>query len=161
MNRVGANLVALAMALTGCGEEARISASAVLAPPLAPSMLTVTVRDRDREIEWTAAAFRVTPANATPSTPEATLGTSGPDLPVAFRLESAGAVLSAGTVTLPRRRDWRWNVTVQSATTDPNLECFGCVGSQAFPLAAEYRAPDRDSIWVVWGGNSISDPVIY
>ena len=161
MNRVGVNLAALAMALAGCGEEARISASAVLAPPLAPSMLTVTVRDRDREIEWTAAAFRVTSANATPSTPEATLGTSGPDLPVAFRLESAGAVLSAGTVTLPRRRDWRWNVTVQSATTDPKFECFGCVGSQAFPMAAAYQAPHRDSIWVVWGGNSISDPVIY
>ena len=124
-------------------------------------MLTVTVRDRNREIEWTAAAFRDMPANATPSTPEATLGTSGPDLSVAFRLESRGAVLSAGTVTLPRRRDWCWNVSVQSATTDPKFECFACVGSQAFPLAVEYQAPDRDSIWVVWGGNSIRDPVIF
>ena len=70
-------------------------------------------------------------------------------------------MLSAGTVTLPLRRDWRWNVSVQSATTDPKFECFGCLGSQAFPLIAEYQAPDRDSIWVVWGGNSISAPVIY
>lgn len=51
--------------------------------------------------------------------------------------------------------------SVRSATTDPKFECFGCLGSQAFPLIAEYQAPDRDSIWVVWGGNSISDPVIY
>jgi hypothetical protein len=115
--RAGLGALALAMALTGCGEEARISASARLAPPLAPAMLTVTVRDRDRRIEWNGAAFLVTPANATPSTPEVTVGTSGPDLPVEFRLESAGAVLSAGTVTLPRRSDWRWIVTVQSATT--------------------------------------------
>jgi hypothetical protein len=46
-------------------------------------------------------------------------------------------------------------------TTNPDEACFGCVGSQVFPLAPAYRATGRDSLWVVWGGNSISDPVIY
>jgi hypothetical protein len=153
--------LAIAVILGGCGDEARINASAVLPPPLGPQMLTVTVRDRDRVIEWTGAAFQVTPAHATPSTPEATVEASGPDLEVAFQLVGEGAVLSAGTLPLPRRRDWRWNVSIQAAATDPALACFGCVGSQAFPLVAGFRAADRDSIWVVRGGNSISDPVIY
>lgn len=153
--------LAIAVAIVGCGDEARISASAVLPPPLAPQMLTVTVRDRDHVIEWNGAAFRVTPANGTLSTPEEEIGLSGPDLEVGFRLENAGALLSTGTVLLPRRRDWRWHVTVEAATTNPQLECFGCLGSQVFPLNAGFQSPGRDSIWVVWGGNSISDPVTY
>ena len=59
--RAGFWRLALILGLGGCGEEARISASAGLAPPLDPQMLTVTVHDRDREVEWTGAAFRVTP----------------------------------------------------------------------------------------------------
>ena len=153
--------LAIVAAVVGCGDEARISASAVLPPPLAPQMLTVTVRDRDRVIEWNGASFRITPANGTPSTPEEAIGLSGPDLEVVFRLENEGELLSTGTVLLPRRRDWRWGVTVEASTTDPQLGCFGCLGSQVFPLDAGFQSPGRDSIWVVWGGNSISDPVTY
>jgi len=125
----GLRSLAIAVAVVGCGDEARISASAVLPPPLAPQMLTVTVRDRDRVIEWNGAAFQITPANGTPSTAEEDIGLTGPDLEVGFRLENVGAVLSAGTVLLPRRRDWRWGVTVEASTTDPQLGCFGCLGS--------------------------------
>ena len=96
-------LVATAVAaLIACGEEARISASAVLLPPLAVEMLTVTVRDGDRLIQWSGADFEPRPSNGTPSTLEAEVKPSGPDLEVSFRLESSGTLLSAGTVTLPR-----------------------------------------------------------
>jgi hypothetical protein len=153
-------LIAACPLLVGCGEEARISAEARLDSPLTVDMLSVTVRDRDRVWTWQASHFRSTTQRPTPSTPEVETRTSG-SLEVSFRLEVPGQTLSEGTVTLPLRSDWRWGVTVMAATTDPQAECFGCFGSSAFPLAEAYRTPQRDSIWVVWGGNSISDPAIY
>jgi hypothetical protein len=154
-------IIMLILALGACGEEARISGSARLVSPLTLDMLTVTVRDRDRVIQWTGADFKARSDDPTPVTPEVETSTTGPDLEVSYRLESAGAVLSMGTVAVPRRRDWRWAVTIWAATTSPEEGCFGCFGSQGFPLAEAFRAPERDSIWVVWSGNSISDPGIY
>ena len=159
--RAGVASFAVAISVVGCGDDARIGASAVLPAPLALRMLTVTVRDGDHVIQWNGAAFRATPINGTPSTVEEDVGLTGPDLQVEFRLEDAGVVLSSGTVLLPRRRDWNWNVLFQASTTDPKLACFGCFGSQVFPLAVGFQRPGRDSIWVVWGGNSISNPVTY
>ena len=59
-------------------------------------------------------------------------------------------------MTLPLRSDWRWGVQVVSATSDPGDACSDCVGSKAFPLAREYRGPERDSVWLVWGGQAIT-----
>jgi hypothetical protein len=123
-------------------------------------MLTVTVQDAGRVIRWTGTDF-VPRTDARPSTPEVNVGRSGPDLVVTFRLETGGVLLSAGTITLPRRSDWRWGVILQAATEDPTDSCFGCIGSKAFLLAEAFRVPARDSIWVYWAGNSINNPVIY
>jgi hypothetical protein len=147
--------------LAGCGEEARIGAAARLEPPLSHEMLTVTVRDVGRIIRWTGDDFTVGPDNATPSTPEVETRTSGPDLEVTYVINDGGAVLSSGTVLLPRRSDWSWGVTIEAATTSPEEGCFGCFGSRAFGLPPAFRPPGRDSIWVVWSGNSISNPAIY
>jgi hypothetical protein len=147
--------------LLGCGEEARIGASARLESPLSTEMLTVTVRDVSRIIRWTGDDFTIGPDLVTPTTPEVGTRTSGPDLEVTYEISDGGAVLSSGTVLLPRRSDWRWGVTIEAATADPAEFCFGCFGSRAFALAPAFRPPGRDSIWVVWGGNSISNPVIY
>jgi hypothetical protein len=144
-----------------CGDEARISVTAALPSPLAVEMLTVEVRDVDRLIRWTASDFRPRSDNPAPSTPEVETSTSGPHLEVTYRLESGGAVVSTGTVSLPRKNDWRWVVTIFAATANSYENCFGCFGSQAFPLAETLRAPGQDSIWVVWSGNSIDNPAIY
>jgi len=144
-----------------CGEDARISVTAALSPPLAIAMLTVTVRDRDRLIQWTGSDFSPRSDSPIPSTPEVDTRTSGPDLDLTYSLESGGTVISTGTVSIPRKSDWRWGVTVFAATTNPYEDCFGCFGSQSFPLAEAFRAPGQDSIWVVWSGNSIDDPAIY
>jgi hypothetical protein len=159
MTRLG--FLVLAVSLMGCGDDARISVSADLAPPLSLDMLTVTLRDRDRLLTWHGSDFRPRPENATPSTGEQDIFTSGPDLELTYQLESGGEVLSSGSVTLPRRSDWIWGVTIWARTTDPLEGCFGCFGSAAFSLAQAFRAVERDSVWMVWGGNSISDPVIY
>jgi len=123
-------------------------------------MLTVTVREGQRTWQWRGVDFRSGSDNATPHTPERSTGTRG-DIEVRFRFQTGDQVLSEGTVTLPLREDWRWGVDIHPATTDPKRECFGCFGSRAFSLAAAFRPVNRDSIWVVWGGNSISNPVIY
>jgi hypothetical protein len=144
-----------------CGDDgALISASGTLSPPLSPAMLTVTVTDGDRHFVWQGEDFRPRD-NATPTTPEANLQSTGPDIVVEFRLEDQGELLSKGSITLPRRTDWRWGVTIVNSTSDPRQQCFGCIGSAAFDLAASHRAVDHDSTWMVWGGNSISNPVTY
>lgn len=151
----------LLLSALGCGTESRISASAVLNPPLSPAMLTITVTDGERVFGWDGVDFRPRPENATPSTPDRDLSTSGPDIMVTFRLVDGAQLLSQGTVTIPRRSDWHWGVTVFNRTEDPERGCFGCFGSVAFDLPPSYRTVDHDSIWVVWGGNSISNPVTY
>jgi hypothetical protein len=149
------------LALSACGEEARISASADLPPPLAVAMLTVSVQDDQRVISWSGTDFQSRPSNPSPTTPEVNIKTAGPDLGVTHRLESDGVLLSTGSVTLPRKSDWRWHVSIQVATANPLEVCFGCEGAQAFALVEEFRVSEQDSVWVVWGGNSISEPVIY
>jgi hypothetical protein len=124
-------------------------------------MLPVTVRDGDRVAHWAGTDFRTGTDDPVPSTPEVETATSGPDLDVSYRLESAGTVLSTGTVALPRKSDWHWSVTIWAATTSPEEGCFGCFGSRAFALADGFRPLERDSIWLVWSGNSINDPGIY
>jgi hypothetical protein len=144
----------------GCGDEARIGAEARLDPPLAVDMLSVTVRDGDRIWTWHGSDFRGTVESPTPGTPPRVTRTNG-TLEVSFALEASDKTVSSGSITLPLREDWVWGVTVTAATTDPQEGCFGCFGSKAFPLAEGYRTPEGDSIWLVWGGNSISDPAIY
>ena len=154
------SLGAFLVAVGACGPDARLSVSAPVPPPLTLDMLTVTVRDGQRVWEWHGSDFRTTSGNATPHTPEIATRTSG-DAEVRFRLQAGEEVVSEGAIILPLRQDWRWGVDIHSATTDPKLQCFGCVGSRAFALAPAYRSVNRDSIWLVWGGNSISNPVVY
>ncbi len=151
----------LSATLLGCSKGSRISASATLSPPLSVAMLTVTVIDGNRQVTWTGSDFRPRTSNATPTTPEWGLQSDGGEIVVDFRLDSAGVALSQGSIQLPRRSDWRWGVTIVGSTADPRLGCFGCVGSKAFALSSGYRTVGHDSAWVVWGGNSISNPVTY
>jgi hypothetical protein len=99
-------------------------------------------------------------SDPTPTTAEEGTGTSG-NAQVSFQLEDAGEVVSQGSITLPLQSDWRWGVTLMAAMIDPREGCLGCMGSKGFPLRESYRAADKDSIWLVWGGNSFSNPGIY
>jgi hypothetical protein len=150
--RLGALVLFL---LSGCRESSRISAVARLDPPLTTDMLTVTVHDDSRGWTWRGSDFQSSLDLPTPTTRERETGTRG-EIEVSFRLQVSGDTVSEGMVKLPLRSDWRWGVQVVSATSDPGEACFGCTGSKAFPLAPEYRGPERDSVWLVWGGNSIS-----
>ncbi len=79
-------------------------------------------------------------------------------LTVDFKLTSPSlGPLSEGRVELELRNDWRWEVQFHLSEHDPTERCFGCVGAESSPLATD----DTPSLWVVWGGNSISNPVVY
>lgn len=72
-----------------------------------------------------------------------------------------GELLAAGEADLVLESDWRWGVTVWWTDRDPALECFGCMGRIAIPIPAELRSNPSDSLYLVWGGNSIRNPVVY
>lgn len=75
---------------------------------------------------------------------------------------SVRATLAAGgpataEVAVPLQDDWEWEFQIVRAATDPIDTCFGCVGSERLAgLPGSGLA-----IWLVWGGNSISAPVVY
>jgi hypothetical protein len=153
------SVLAFAFVLTGCNQTSRISAVARLDPPLTISMLTISAREKDRGWTWRAPDFRSSLEWPTPTTRERETGTKG-EIQLSFRLETKGETVSEGSVSLPLRRDWRWGVQVVSATSDPGPACFGCTGSKAFPLAKEYRGPERDSVWILWGGHALGDSTV-
>jgi hypothetical protein len=79
-------------------------------------------------------------------------------LSVEVLLARGSDTIGAGSATIPLKRDWRWGVEVFVTNVNPIHQCFGCFGSQSFPAAT---ARGGDSLFIVWGGNSISNPVVY
>lgn len=65
------------------------------------------------------------------------------------------------TQRIDLRPDFGWELSFRRASSDPTAMCFGCFGATAFPLGASLQVTAADSLWVVWGGNSISNPVVY
>lgn len=151
------------LAITGgCrSDDARVSVSFLPRGPLAVSMLRVRLSDGARTHNLGPADFTTGGASAPHRSRELPTRQRG-TLRVAFALVAgAGDTVSRGEVELPLRRDWRYGVDIMPDTADPTRFCFGCQGSRAFGLAAAYAGPAADSVYVVWGGNSIKNPVVY
>jgi hypothetical protein len=72
-----------------------------------------------------------------------------------------GSLLASGETQLMLESDWRWGVTVWWTNRDPALDCFGCTGRVAIPLPEGMQTSPSDSLYIVWGGNSIRNPAIY
>jgi hypothetical protein len=75
--------------------------------------------------------------------------------------DASGAVLTSGEVRLDLRPDWVWGVDIWLASENPTLGCFGCMGYRAFAIPAALRVTPTDSLYMIWGGNSISNPVVF
>ena len=56
---------------------------------------------------------------------------------------------------------WRWNVSLFLDERNPHETCIGCFGYRSFPVLESYRTSPAESLWMTWGGNSISSPVVY
>lgn len=77
-------------------------------------------------------------------------------------LGGGGEPTATAEVSLPLRPDWRYSVDCAVGPSDPSRLCFGCLGSEAAPVpAGTPGAAPGDSLFLVWGGTSISSPVLY
>lgn len=107
------------------------------------------------------ATLPITPVGETRATRQFDTPTSG-DARVSFVVVLPdGRQASSGDATVSLRGDWAWRFDLMASAEDPRKSCFGCYGSKPFALPADLRTTDRDSLWLVWGGNSIKHPVVY
>ena len=140
--------------------SAQVALSAHLPPPLSIDGLTVYLDDGTRRWVVRGDALAHASGNVWRGAPQATARHG--QLKVRYVLEDAsGAVVSKGEVSLPLKPDWIHGVDIHAATEDPRRYCFGCQGSVRFELDPAAASLAADAIYVVWGGNSISSPVVY
>jgi hypothetical protein len=156
LNRLLCACLLLPALFTGCsGGEAEVRFS-VQSPPGAEDVPNVTVSFRDgdriRGVELDA-SNRVSGKYSTK--------TSG-DLEVRCSIATAqGEMPNVGSITLPLKNDWIWGVDFFISTVDPAAGCFGCFGSESFALDPDLGYEEDKKLYIVWGGNSISHPVVY
>jgi len=153
---------AVAFALLACsGDEARVQIAFWARDPLTIGMLNVRVQDGRHAYVLGREDFRDrrgVPFYDSPDLSTATRGT----LRVGYALiASNGDTASVGDIELLLRPDWRWGIDIIPDSADPMQPCFGCQGSRGFRLSPTFRGPRVDSVFVLWGGNSIKKPVVY
>lgn len=66
-----------------------------------------------------------------------------------------------GAIELPLKKDWRWGIDLFIQQNDPIDVCFGCFGSKSYELDPILGYDEDERLFIVWGGNSISNPVLY
>ena len=146
---------------TSPASDARVTINAWLPAPLAAGMLKVKVDDGRTVWNLTGADFQL--VGGTQHKGPALQTTNHGTLTVSYALIPLGSsvAVSAGAIELPLKKDWSYGVDIHADTANPSRSCFGCSGSRAFPLAPNFRSSRADSVYMVWGGNSITNPVIY
>jgi hypothetical protein len=151
-----------ALGLAACNNDARIS---VAAQPMSTALNTSEVRYRidagGRQWNLTLPPIPVDVVAGRRTAGQIDTPTSGQAL-VSFTITlPGGREVASGSALVDLRSDWVWDFDVYAATEDPRRQCFGCVGSKAFALPEELKSAGRDSVWLVWGGNTIKHPRIY
>ncbi len=83
-------------------------------------------------------------------------------LKVKFTLiDSAGVHSNSGIISLAVKPDLRWSIDFVLSNHNPFYGCFGCIGYSSFRIDHEFQKTNDDSLFVIWSGNSIKNPVIY
>jgi len=80
---------------------------------------------------------------------------------IEFRIDKLGENLSSGKLKIPLRKDWARDIYLQISSEYAMKGCWGWNGYKSFPVLGKFKQSTGDSLNVVWGGNSISSPVIY
>lgn len=65
------------------------------------------------------------------------------------------------TIELPLHSDLEYSITVSIGNSNPINTCFGCVGSKPVSLESILNFATTDSLYIVWGKNSIKNPVYF
>jgi hypothetical protein len=146
---------------TGCGSDDRalVRFTFFQQPGFTPDMLVLEFSDNGGGRRLTVEDFSNASGNRW-DTPEFETRSAG-ELATSFWLVQGPDTLSSGELSLDLRPDWRWGVDIFRADEDPSVTCFGCAGALSYELAPALQRVPADSLWIVWGGNSISNPVVY
>lgn len=165
MRRIVIVILALGVVCSCCTKKhcALARVHLVKDPLLTPSMLEVAMSDGRSAWNFDSEDFVEDPAFADAwSGPEVETRTSG-TLEVRFSFcDTLGQIVSQGEVTISLRTNWRWSIDLFRASEDPIQMCLGCFDSRSFViLDSTFVESEDDSVFVVWGGNFISDPVVY
>lgn len=148
-------VVVVAVLAGACGsDDARVSAEYQRDPIVPRAQTTVTLSDGEHTHTLSGAQLFAAPK---PRYPTRTRGT----LVVAVAMADAAGPIARGTLELPLRADWIYGISIAVDSLDPAGQCFGCQGSRAFALRSGVGRSPKDSLWLTWGGNSLSSPVIY
>lgn len=86
---------------------------------------------------------------------------SGSLLVNAELFDQQNSVVTSTTIELPLKPDWEYDITVAVGPNNPFFQCFGCQDYQAVPISDELAFSESDTLYMLWGGNSISQPVDY
>ena len=148
-------LLAAQCVLAGCNNEATVSAD-YQRDQIVPRAQTVVTFD-DGFHHYAVTGGALTGTGTQPRYHTLTSGT----LRVRVDMADASGAIAVGSVMLPLRSDWGYGISVAIDSVNPRRSCFGCAGSAAFPLRSGVGRSPRDSLWLTWGGNSISNPVDY
>lgn len=86
---------------------------------------------------------------------------SGLILVTAELLDQQNVAVTSTTIELPLKPDWRYGITIAIGPDNPFFQCFGCQDYQSIPISDELAFSESDTLYLVWGRNSISQPVDY
>lgn len=158
MRRVGA--IAVVGLLVACSAgESRIRFGALGDVETLRPLLEITAASGDWSLSLTG--YEIGTADSPNFSREFTTPESGVLTVEAVLRRPGEAPLVVGSIDLDIREDWVWDVHVLLTNENPTQTCFGCMGHEAFAIPEELTAEPGDSLFLVWGGNSISDPVAY
>lgn len=76
-------------------------------------------------------------------------------------IDTQSSARTRGVLRLPINEGWRYEVQVAVGSENPEGRCFGCMGSVSFALEPALGYAATDSLFLVWGGTSIENPVLY
>jgi hypothetical protein len=79
-------------------------------------------------------------------------------------IDDTNRIVASGSASVELRPDLEWSFVIAPGNTQVDCEwgCFGCFGSNRFPIKIlEYAPNNHDSICITWGWNYIPNSVIY
>lgn len=89
------------------------------------------------------------------------VSTSGKLAITARLINSEQEPVVTNVIKLPLHSDLQYSITVYIGSYNPMETCFGCQGSKAVSLDSILNFFATDSLYIVWGSNSIENPVQY
>jgi hypothetical protein len=150
--------IAIAIAIAaGCSENARPGSRVRIAAfDLDPRQLAGLSVELVAGRTTVVAGGRLTTSDEYAQLHSSWVDVTGDELQVRFAMVVDDVEIATGVLVLEVIEDWEWEVQFHIAATDPAATCMGCQGSQEYALRGDERR-----LFVVWGGNSRSDPVVW